>query len=238
MQYLSDAHKNFRLEYCRLMVENIHADRNFFNNILWTDESTFSTSGIPNRKNVHHWASENPRDIRPVRFSGRQSIHVWCGIYHGGIIGPIFFRENLTGARYRDMVNDILNQLRNDGNVMENIIWQHDGAPPHNTVNVRNLLSNTFPVWIGRFGTIHWPANSPDLTPLDTFLWGFLKNKIYINNDLTIFDIQQQIIEQVNFLNENPDIIITATDKLKSHYRLCVQEHGGHIEHLHRRREI
>ena len=30
--------------------------------------------------------------------------------------------------------------------------------------------------WFGRGGPISWPARSPDMTPLDFYLWGHLKN--------------------------------------------------------------
>ncbi|EZA51396.1 hypothetical protein X777_09665, partial [Ooceraea biroi] len=44
----------------------------------------------------------------------------------------------------------------------------------------RNILDESFPDrWIGRGGRISWPARSPDLTPLDLFLWGHLKNEVY-----------------------------------------------------------
>ncbi|KZC09613.1 hypothetical protein WN55_01050, partial [Dufourea novaeangliae] len=33
--------------------------------------------------------------------------------------------------------------------------------------------------WIERGGSIPLPAPSPDLTPLDFFLWGILKDKVY-----------------------------------------------------------
>ncbi|KAJ4429330.1 hypothetical protein ANN_26334 [Periplaneta americana] len=33
--------------------------------------------------------------------------------------------------------------------------------------------------WIGRGGPVAWPAQSPDLTPLDFFLWGCMKEKVY-----------------------------------------------------------
>lgn len=54
---------------------------------------------------------------------------------------------------------------------LDEIIWQQDGAPPHNVAAVQNLLNTQFPEWIGRFGTIRWPPCSPDLTTLDAFLW-------------------------------------------------------------------
>ena len=31
--------------------------------------------------------------------------------------------------------------------------------------------------WIGRGGPVAWPPRSPDLTPPDYFLWGFVKEK-------------------------------------------------------------
>ena len=33
--------------------------------------------------------------------------------------------------------------------------------------------------WIGRGGPIAWPARSPDLNPLDFYLWGHLKSIVY-----------------------------------------------------------
>jgi hypothetical protein len=32
---------------------------------------------------------------------------------------------------------------------------------------------------IGRVGTIAWPPSSPDLSPLDFFLWGYVMNISY-----------------------------------------------------------
>ncbi|KAJ4439237.1 hypothetical protein ANN_07357 [Periplaneta americana] len=34
--------------------------------------------------------------------------------------------------------------------------------------------------WIGRGEPTSWPPRSPDLTPLDFFLWGFLKDQVYL----------------------------------------------------------
>ena len=32
---------------------------------------------------------------------------------------------------------------------------------------------------MGRRGSHEWPARSPDLTPCDFFLWGWLKEQVY-----------------------------------------------------------
>ena len=49
----------------------------------------------------------------------------------------------------------------------------------------RDFLNQSLPnKWIGRAldedaALIHWPPRSPDLTPLDFYLWGFIKTKVY-----------------------------------------------------------
>jgi len=33
--------------------------------------------------------------------------------------------------------------------------------------------------WIGRDGPTLWPPRSSDITPLDFFLWGYVKDKVF-----------------------------------------------------------
>ena len=57
------------------------------------------------------------------------------------------------------------------------VIFQQDGASPHWGLEVRQFLNDTFPDgWIGRDGSIPGPPRSPDTTPLDFFLWGYVKD--------------------------------------------------------------
>jgi len=49
-------------------------------------------------------------------------------------------------------------------------------APPHFELEMRNFLNKTFSgSWIGRRRAIEWPS---DLTPLDFFFWGYLKDRV------------------------------------------------------------
>jgi hypothetical protein len=58
--------------------------------------------------------------------------------------------------------------------------FHHDGAPPHFNQQAREILDQQYPdPWIGRGGPRHWPPRSPDLNPLDFFLWGHVKNCVY-----------------------------------------------------------
>ncbi|KAJ8949886.1 hypothetical protein NQ318_010520 [Aromia moschata] len=55
-----------------------------------------------------------------------------------------------------------------------------DGCPAHHAITLRNWLNSEFNEhWIGRDGPVLWPPRSPDLTILDFYLWGRLKQIIY-----------------------------------------------------------
>jgi hypothetical protein len=55
-----------------------------------------------------------------------------------------------------------------------------DGAPARFRCAVRDVFNNTYhDRWIGRGGPSAWPPRSPDLNPLDFYLWGHLKTIVY-----------------------------------------------------------
>jgi len=111
------------------------------------------------------------------------------------------------------------------------MIFQHDGAPSHNSVNVRRLLDRVFPEkWIGRGGPQTWPPRSPDLTPLDFFLWGHIKEYVYQTPVNDREELHMRIMEA--FATVTPEMIRNAGRSLIRRARLCIQLGGGHFEHM------
>ena len=49
-----------------------------------------------------------------------------------------------------------------------------------------------------RESTTEFPSQSPDLTPLDLYLWGTLKNMVYATNPQTLEDLRDQIEHAIN----------------------------------------
>ncbi|PNF32700.1 hypothetical protein B7P43_G12963, partial [Cryptotermes secundus] len=81
-------------------------------------------------------------------------------------------------SMYQDYLN--LQSFLKENKLQPEIIFQQDGAPPHWSTIVCDALDKHFPGrWIGRSGPISWPPRSPDITPLDFFLWGYVKDTIY-----------------------------------------------------------
>ena len=98
------------------------------------------------------------------------------------LIGPFVFDNTLTGNAYEVFLRNELPGLLEDIPLMirSQMYFQHDGAPPHYTRHVRDYLNESFPNrWLGRGGPVAWPPRSPDLTPLDIYIWGHMKTLVY-----------------------------------------------------------
>ena len=59
---------------------------------------------------------------------------------------------------------------------------------------VTGLLHEKFPVRVIFLnGDYNWPPRSCNLTPLDFFLWGYVKNKVYADVPRSIKEIKEKI---------------------------------------------
>ena len=110
------------------------------------------------------------------------SVNVWCAVLDDQLIGPFILESRLTGEAYLRFLQEELPRLLEDVplNKRGRMYFQHDEAPPHFSREVRNFLNYRFPGrWIGRGGPHNWPARSPDLSPLDYCVWGWMKELVY-----------------------------------------------------------
>lgn len=230
VQKLHPGDYNRRIEFCRWYKRKLNNDVSFHGRILWTDESTFTNSGIFNRKNKHFYATDNPHLIQEVRPQIRFSINLWCGILNNKIIGPIFIDGNLNQHNYLQLLEDMLDNLPLGDR--RNIYFMQDGCGPHNAALIRNYLNERFPRrWFGTHGPIRWPPRSPCLNPMDYFVWGYIKNKVYydgIPNDLN--QLRDRIINAFN--NITPQMVSASIAQMTDRIDLCIQEEGGHFEQL------
>ncbi|GBP14207.1 hypothetical protein EVAR_73519_1 [Eumeta japonica] len=109
---------------------------------------------------------------------------VWCALWAGGIIGPYFLDQNVTvnGDRFRAMITNFFITGLNNHDVQE--MWfQQKGATCRTACATIDLLKDTFgDRLISRFGPVNYPPRSRDITPLDYFLWGYVKSLAYADS--------------------------------------------------------
>lgn len=209
--------------------------QNLLPKILWSDEATFTRSKAFNTKNTHFWAYENPRVVRRTNFQHKFSINLWAGMIGNVLIGPKELPNNLNSERYLAFLQNELTELLDDVplETRMGMHFQHDGAPAHFGRIVRNWLDENYPErWIGRGGPVPWPARSPDLNPLDFYLWGHMSTIVYANEVNSREELVQRITFAGNEIKRNQFQIHRATQTVINRARVCIRENGGLFEHL------
>ncbi|GFV37607.1 transposable element Tc3 transposase [Trichonephila clavipes] len=106
------------------------------------------------------------------------------------------------------MITNFFLPKLNNPDVRE-LLFQQDDATCHTARATIDLLKDTFSDrLISRLGPVNWPPTSWDLTPLDYFLWGYVKSLVYVDKPQTldhlednirrvIADIRPQMLEKV-----------------------------------------
>ncbi|KMZ58445.1 hypothetical protein ZOSMA_7712G00010 [Zostera marina] len=202
----------------------------FERNLVFFDEAHFHVDGVPNRQNFRTWAPENPNFVveEPLH-SARVTALIGIGYY--GIVGPFFFDGNVNGQRYLEMLeNHVLPALREWPNFGDIVLVQ-DGAPPHWALIVREFLNRHFNMrWIGRSSPfIHWPPRSPDLTPMDYFIWGHLKDRLYMGQRFPSLEVLMERVQEE--AEQIPlDMVRRALDNFWHRLLICEERAGLSVE--------
>ena len=125
-------------------------------------------------------------------------------------------------------------QLQED--IMD-FIFQQDRTLPHYHLDVRAHLIVILPGrWIGcashnNSPLLPWPPRSPNLTPCDFFLWGYIKDRVYVPpmpRDLP--QLRQRIVKAVVAIDHQ--MLQCMLQELDYRIDICRVTTGAHIEHL------
>jgi hypothetical protein len=207
----------------------------FMERLIFSDEVTFHISGKVNRSNIRIWGTEHPHAmIEHQRDS--EKVNVFCAVSRKKVHGPFFFNEaTVSGNSFLNMLeNWLLPELNSN---YGDYILQLDGSPPHFHRNVRGLLNRVLPQrWIrhgadGDNNLLPWPPRSPDLTPCDFFLWGFVKDSVYVSPMQTsIQQLRDQIMHAVQAITV--DMLHNIWNEFDYHVDVCHVTQGAHIEGL------
>ena len=233
VQHLREEDYRRRKRFCEYFLRRVNEDPEFPSRIIFSDESLFTREGIFNSHNMHMWDEENPRVTRLRNYQVRWKLNVWAGIMDTKILGPVILPERLTGASYTEFLAENLPDFLEEIPLFNRnkIIFQQDGAGPHNARIVTNFLNEQFPGrWMGRYGPIRWPARSPDLNPLDFFLWGYCKEIMYRQPPENVEELNDKLHHAI-FLIED-EVMEKIEENLLKRMRACITMNGGHFEHL------
>lgn len=233
-----------RVDFSNWFIGQLN-DPQFFDKILIGDEAGFSLNGdVYNHNMVYYAEKGNPPDFYFDHNNSREKVTVWAGLCgNGEIIGPFFFDENVNAQRYTDMINDdVVPELMQkfnfnlfaDNLFEDGLWWFQDGAPCHGALIARQRLRELFGGQIVALNhAVEWPPRSPDLTPCDFFLWGYIKSRVYQTPPVDIFDLRLRIDAEFESLKNDQNKVRRSVRTMEKRARLCIDRNGGHVEGHH-----
>lgn len=184
---VTPAHKVARVQWCRQ-----HKNENF-QFWIFSDESSFELHNVsvPRRLWVHRSNREKFARccVTPLITKNRQSVMVWGAISASGPVAFGFVDGRITAPRYIQCLNDLLLPILDDFPLdrLRNTVFQQDNARPHSAIMTQQFLA------ANAFRTTLWPANSPDLNPIEK-VWAAMKRNVRSRKPATIRQLRQAIV--------------------------------------------
>lgn len=233
---MNEADHEARVLFAEDVLELLNEDPQMLNNIIFSDEAHFSLHSHTNTWNSRYWDLDNPNFFIEMPLHSPR-VSCWAGMWSRGIIGPFFFEDEqgdtvtITSDRYVQMLEtQFLPSIQTHDEFAAGNLWfTQDGAPVHIGRNVRAWMRQNFEEReIGRYGTIHWPARSPDLTPMDFFVWGWVKDQVYRQPVNSLHELKERITRTMQQMPV--DFAQHSLLSFKSRLQCCIDRRGLHVE--------
>ena len=232
MQHLKESDVDSRLEFAIWMKDHLDIV-----DCLWfSDESHFHLNSPVNKRNCRFWGKEKP-DFHYEEPLHDDKVTAWAALSSSGVIGPFFFEDRgetqtINSECYLALLkNKFVPALRREGIQIEETWFQQDGAAPHTAGHVLKWLRETFGNQLISLKTEQaWPPHSPDLSPLDFFLWGYLKEKVYTPKPTTVQELKTAICREMQKIT--PQLCASVITNFKRRLDVVISQNGRHIEQL------
>jgi len=237
MQKVSEYDVERRLNFANTIVEMIDSSTLDINKILFSDEAHFTLDGYVNRQNYRIWGSKRP-ELAVCTPLHPKKVACWAGLCAKGIVGPIFLKEGekIDGETYLRILNEAFSEASRR-RMVEGYHFQQDGAPPHRTPRVLELIKSRFQDRVialdfskSTGSGIDWPPKSPDLSPLDFYLWGKVKDLVYRDRFERIEDPETKIRAVMNGIPRSE--LKAVIEHFEKRLRLIILREGKHIENI------
>jgi inhibitor of nuclear factor kappa-B kinase subunit alpha len=227
---LNARQRQARLEKCKRLLLRFNDED--VEKIIFSDEKMFNVEMSWNAQNNRIYATQ--RSDIPISAQIRQrtshpaSVMVWAGVSMNGKTDLVFVDKGIK-IKSQNYIDDILEphlipcgeQLFGNGRWC----FQQDSAPAHSAKVTQLWCSTNLPDFIA---TSDWPASSPDLNPLDYFVWSKLQQMVCCKNYASITALKAAL--QRGWANLPQEEVCAAIQSWKKRLRLCVKNRGGHFE--------
>lgn len=219
---LSYLHRQARLRWSRL---HLRWNQARWSSVMFSDESRFCLRFIDGRVRVWRRRGERFADscVSAVTPFGGGSVMVWGGMSSAGKTNLPIIDGNLNAQRYRDEILQpiALPYLRNMG---PNAVLQDDNARPHRARIIAEFLEEE------GVDRMEWPANSPDLNPIE-HLWDELGRAVRrrVTDQTTLADLRELLVEEWDVIPQQR--VRTLVNSMRRRCQAVINAFGGYTRY-------
>lgn len=195
---------------------------------MFSDEKIFTVDGVFNRQNERVWAvsraeaDKNGGIHRANKFP--EKIMVFLAVCSNGVSSVVMFDNE--AVNHENYIHRCLPVARRLGNrhFGNNWTFQQDGARAHTAANTQEWCTINFPSFIEKD---RWPANSPDLNPLDYSVWNEVVQAMRWDKVKCKSSLKSQIQAGVNKIR--PEVLLDICANFYSRIRRLARSDGAYL---------
>ncbi len=214
--YINKVNRVKRLKYAKEMLEKPF---DFWDTVVWSDESKFNLFGSDGKIMV--WRSRDeefdPKCTVPTVKHGGGSVMVW-GCFTKKGVGKLCILDRTMDRFYNRQIleGNLLPSIQQLG-LGTNFTFMHDNDPKHTSALVKDWLRNN------GVQVLQWPSSSPDLNPIE-HLWDVLEDRLKKHYPTNKTELALRLVEEWNKIEMS--VLAKLVGSVPSRLNECIKMKG------------
>ena len=198
--------------------------------VIWffSDEKNFDQDQKVNRRN-DRWLCSDPSEVPRVMHTKFPATVMVLGVVsnEGHVMPPHFFPQGLrvNSTAYIEVLKTVVKPWIDTVCNGRPYVFQQDSAPSHKAQTTQEWMADNFHDHIT---PNIWPPSSPDLNPLDYYVWSIVEKEVNEHPHNTKESLKDSIVRVMS--NMNTDHLILACKRFRSRIEAVIEAKGDFIE--------